>query len=183
MKEDFKKTMLGPLPVAIIFILILRFGGTLGGNPAHAYHDRVIGEHNKKIASKMIDLFQSLDKRNPEEMVNKLEIIQLQIDDSLKKLSKTDDFYGNTRLRDAAIDLYKFYKSIGEKEYVEMITILSSEDLFISQADAARLQELKEYIVNGEAEYVGKVHAAEKEFAQLHGFKLKFRTYQEYIKD
>lgn len=182
MKEYIRKEILGPILLIIIFSLIMmRSAGNLGKTEAYTYHNRIL-DKDTEIALLMIDFVQSLDKRNQEEMLEKLHILQRKIDDFLKELSTMEDFHGYNRLRDATIDLLKFYKSIAEKEYVEAITILSSEEMFISQADAGRLEEINEYIVNGEAEYMGKVQAAQKEFAKIYGFKVMSQTYQEYIK-
>lgn len=165
-----KKKLFGALPTAIIFILIWIFGGRLGGNPAVTYNNRIVGYHTS-IAVKIVALLKSLEERNPKDMNKKLEALQLQITNSLIELSQMESFDGYTRLRDAAIAMCKFYKSIASNEIVEMIKILSYEDSFISQADISRLQDIKKEISDREAEYGYELQAAQKEFTKMHGIK------------
>jgi hypothetical protein len=167
MKEKLSR----PLPTAIIFILIFRFCGNLGGNPAVNYNNRII-KCQTAIAIKMLDLMKSLENRNAEEMNKKLDALKLQIDKSLRKLSKMESFQGYTRFRDAAIELVKFYKSIASKKIFETIKILSLEDKFISQSGVSHLQEIGKDIIDQEAEYVYELQAAQKEFAEIYGLKL-----------
>jgi hypothetical protein len=166
-----KEKLSGPLPTAIIFILILRFGGNLGGNPAVNYNNRII-KYQTAIAIKMLDLMKSFDNRNPVEMNKKLAALKLQIDKSLRKLSKMESFQGYTRFRDAAIDLAKFYKSIANKKILETIKILSLEDTFISQSHVSHLKEIQKDIIDQETNYAYELQAAQKEFAEIYDLKL-----------
>jgi hypothetical protein len=166
-----KEKLFGPLPTAIIFILIFRFGGSLGGNPAVNYNDRIV-KYQIAITVKILNLMKSLDKGNLEDINKKLERLKIQIDKSLTKLSKMDSFQGYTRLRDAAINMAKFYKSIASKEIVEMVKILSLEDTFISQTDINHLQDIKKDIIDQEVEYGYELQEAQKEFAKIYGLKL-----------
>jgi uncharacterized protein YukE len=174
------KKMFGFLGVAVAVFFFLKFSGTLG-NSAIDYNDRIVASQNKIIV-KILDLANSFEKSDPDEMDEKLQELQSQIDDSLATLSAMESYDGYTRLRDGAIELIKFYKSIAQEEYREIVETLSQPESDITQSDYNRLLEIQKDIEDSEADLDNELQAAQQEFAKMndgcHGDVSRFKGFQ-----
>lgn len=104
-------------------------------------------------------------------VLTKLNQMLSQIEISIKKVKKLDDYEGNTAFRDAAIELFSFYGKICGNEYKELVEILYSEDL--GEEELTRMNEIVEDITIREQNYDEKFISAQKEFAEKHNFILE----------
>ncbi len=173
-----KKSLSGLVFVVIVFFAIRYFVG--GGSGAIKYNDRIVDCQNKIIV-KLFDFFNALEKSESDEMDEKLLELQTQIDDSLAVLSAMESYDGYTRLRDAAIELLKFYKDIAQEECQEIVEILSQPQSDITVSDYNRLQEIQRDLGDGEADLDKELQEAQQEFAKMHGFQIKPNKYQKRI--
>lgn len=80
------------------------------------------------------------------------------------------DWNGNTQLRDAAVELFKFYRSCFENEYKSMIDIIYKVDA--TDADYAEMDKLLAQVTEKEKPMDAKFEAAQVAFADANGFKL-----------
>lgn len=101
-------------------------------------------------------------------------------DSSIKKVSALKDYDGNTRLRDAALDLFRFYKEIAKNEYKEMQDIMSDLDNMTDE-QLDRLDELSEEIGTKEEKLDAELQAAQTEFADKHNFSIYRNELQDEI--
>jgi hypothetical protein len=175
------KKVLSFVVTVVVVIAVRQFIG-MGGGGASAikYNDGIVGYQNK-IIEKMLDLSNTFEKGTQVQMDAKLKALQAQIVESLAGVSKMEAFKGNTRLRDAAIALFKFYQSIAENEYREIIDILSKDPASISDSDKNRLVEIQNDITTRELGFDNEFQAAQKEFSRIHNFKMEENKYQKQI--
>ena len=173
-----KKTFSGLVFMVIAFFAVRYFIG--GGSAALNYNDRIV-DSQSKIILKIFDLANAFEKSDPDEMDAKLEDLQAQIDESLTTVSAMESFDGNTRLRNGAIELFKFYKDISQEEYKEIVEILSQPQSDITYSDYNRLQEIQKDIEEREVDLDKELQAAQQEFAKIHGFQIKANKYQKQI--
>lgn len=170
-----KKLLLAAAGLALL--LIVHCGSS---NKAINYNDRIVGCQNK-IIEKMLALADSFSQANPAAMQEKLRALKGQIDESLSEISRMQDFKGNTRLRDAAVVLFQFYRDIAAAEYAELVDILSKGTGNITDGDRDRLQEIQASITAREGEFDKELQAAQKEFALKYGIAVTENKYQKKI--
>lgn len=173
-----KKSLSGVVFVVIAFFAVRYFIG--GGSAAIKYNDRIVDCQNK-IIMEILDLANSFEKSDPDQMDEKLLELQTQIDDSLAILSAMEPYDGYTRLRDGAIELIKFYKDIAGEEYQEIVEILSQPQSDITTGDYNRLQDIQRDIEDREADLDKELQEAQQEFAKMHNFRIKPNKYQKRI--
>lgn len=164
----------------LVSLVVIIFVVNCNSGPAISYNDRIVN-YQGKIIEKMLDFSNALAKADPTDMNAKLNVLQLQIDESLAGISKMEDFKGNFRLRDGAIALFEFYQSIAANEYPEIINILSMGAENISEYDRDRLMEIQKDITKREIEFDNELQAAQREFAQVYGIDIKRNEYQDKI--
>ena len=80
------------------------------------------------------------------------------------------DWKGNTELRDASVELFKFYRTCFQNEYKEMIDIVYKTDA--TDDDYARLDTLLAQVSEKEKPMDDKFAAAQAAFAKANGFTL-----------
>ena len=173
-----KKSLSGLVFVVIAFFAVKYFIG--GGGAAIRYNDRIVDSQGK-IILKIFDLAKAFEKSDPDEMDAKLLDLQTQIDESLVTVSAMESFDGYVRLRDAAIELFKFYQDISREEYQEIVEILSQPQSDITKDDYYRLQDIQADVEEREADLDKELQAAQQEFAKIHGFQVKANKYQKQI--
>ncbi|MCX6556078.1 MAG: hypothetical protein NTW95_01370 [Candidatus Aminicenantes bacterium] len=149
-------------------------------NKAINYNDRIVGYQNK-IIEKMLALADSFSQANPAAMQVKLLALNGQIDESLAVVSRMQDFKGNTRLRDAAVALFEFYRDIAAAEYAELVDILGKGTGNVTDGDRDRLQEIQSNITAREAEFDKELQEAQKEFALKYNIEVTENKYQKKI--
>lgn len=132
------------------------------------YNDQII-EEQSKILRLMIDMAGSFD--SDPAMTDKLrQDIAKQCDNSIKLVSDMPPFSSDTKFKDTAIELFKFYKDISENEYVEMLAILSKEEIL--EQDLTRLDEIEANIAEREAVFDDAFQKAQKVFAKANNMDL-----------
>jgi len=154
----------------ILFISLLLITACNNTNKISAveYNDQII-EEQSKILRLMIDMAGSFD--SDPTMTDKMrQDITKQCDSSIKVVSEMAPFSSNTKFRDAAVELFKFYKDISENEYVEMLAILSKEAIL--EQDLARLNEIEANIAEREAVFDDNFQQAQKVFAKANNMDL-----------
>jgi hypothetical protein len=83
---------------------------------------------------------------------------------------------GNTELKDAAIQLFNYYKTINQTKYSEIISILLIPNP--SEANEERLSEIKAEIVVGEEPLDNELELAQKHMTEKYGFRVEKRDNQ-----
>lgn len=168
-----KRLSLAAVGLALLFTI------HCGGSDAIHYNDRIVGCQNR-IIEKMLALADSFSTTDPTPMQEKLRALKKQIDESLADVSRLQGFKGSTRLRDAAVALFVFYRDIASSEYAELVAILGKGEN-ISDNDRERLQEIQTAITAREAPFDLELQAAQKEFALKFNITVSENKYQKKI--
>jgi hypothetical protein len=158
-------------------ILSVLFLCSCGQTPLE-YNDSIIEEQNK-ITGFMIESGNCLDSDFSSCDALRLNTIE-QCNKSIVLVESMPGYDGNTRLRDAAIALFKFYKTMNENEFKEMIDIFMKGDE-ITEEDIAILTILEEEISQKEVVLDEELDQAQKEFARANGFEIGENEMQEEI--
>lgn len=144
------------------------------------YNNEII-DNQSKIIQKIINLSNSFDKRDANEMENLYQVLKKQIDESIDTISNLDEYEGNTQFRDASIKLFKFYQSVVGKEYREMIDILKKKDSELSQKDVDRIDALTIDISKREEGLDEEFAKVQKEFADKYNIQIQENILQKKI--
>ena len=158
-------------------ILAVLFLCSCGQTPLE-YNDIIIEEQNK-ITGFMLESGDCLDSDFSSCDALRMKTIA-QCDASISAVESMPDYEGNTRLRDAAVALFKFYKDMNENEFKEMIdTIMKGDD--ITEADIVRLTVLEEQISQTEVALDEELDQAQQEFARTNGVEIGVNELQEEV--
>jgi len=158
-------------------ILTVLFLCSCGQTPLE-YNDSIIEEQNK-ITGFMLESGNCLDSDFSSCDALRMKTIA-QCDSSIGTVEAMPDYEGNTRLRDAAVALFKFYKDMNENEFKEMIDIVMKGDN-ITEEDVAMLTVLEEQITLKEVLLDEELDQAQQEFAATFNFDIGVNEMQEEI--
>lgn len=160
-----------------LFILLVACNS---GNKMSAieYNDTIVQEQTK-ITEKTLAMVESIetDLEKCEDL--RLETI-IQCEQSIATVKAMTDYEGNTRLRDAALALFEFYKDINANEYKEMLNILNKGEE-IDEADITQLQTLEQQVGNRETSLDAEFQTAQKEFASKYHLEIEENALQDKI--
>lgn len=140
------------------------------------YNDAIINEQAK--ITKLF-LASSMNIQNSLEASDSLRLLTVkQCDSSIAVLQKLGDYKGNTQFRNAALDLFRFYKNINLNEYKRMIEILQSETMFENMDEMTAIQEK---IGNDETTLDNNFQKAQNEFAKANNIMIAPNILQKQI--
>lgn len=142
------------------------------------YNNKII-DAQQNIVEKMLAFGNSFQNVGEETDNIRKEII-VACDESIKKVSELKDYEGNTRVRNAALALFKFYKQITDKEYKELQDILSKAEN-ITEEDLVRIEEINASITEREISLDNELQSAQQEFASKHNFSIQRNSMQNEI--
>lgn len=98
---------------------------------------------------------------------------------SLDELKKLDTFEGEAELRDNALKLFQFYVTIYEKDYKEMIDLVTKKE--ISEKDLKRVDEIVAKVAADETQFDAGFAAAQQTFAKKHNMIIQQNNLQNEI--
>ncbi|MDQ7778134.1 MAG: hypothetical protein RDV41_00285 [Planctomycetota bacterium] len=163
---DKARGVLGAIIVVVIIIVAVFFGSKT--DKAVAYNDKIVAQQ-ARIVKAMTDVFNADD---PSVMGQRLDAAIPVIDDAIKTVKAMDAFEGNTELRDTAVKLFEFYKSIGDVDYREMIEI-GKKGPEPSEEDQKRMMAIQEDVSQREEVLDAEMERVQAAFASKHDFQLK----------
>jgi hypothetical protein len=144
------------------------------------YNDFIVEQQNA-IGSAIIN-FNTIfgDENLNEEMAlaghgELLSVIQQSID----AMEVLEAFEGNTELRNSALELFRFYDRIVQKQYLDMLYIMLKVE--ITSDDEELMGDLLRSITDEEAGFDLRFQAAQNAFAEKYNFKLIENEMQEEI--
>lgn len=158
-----------------ITITLLSISLVWTSDEAVRYNNEIITEQNK-IGEAILEF-----SNNPNDFT--LLNIKNKGEESLLVLSKIKGFETDKKFIKAAKNLFKFYINISQKEYKEMLTLLTSGNNFTKEAINKKIKELSGSISKKEKPLDEKFQAAQKEFAKKYNFELSKNELQERMKN
>jgi len=127
------------------------------------YNDSIIG-FQEKVIKKVLDFSQNIQMLDTVQRDAKLNDIIFEIDNSLSILNQLPSFYGNTKLKDAAITWMNFYRSVFDNEYREIIKISKKPEAEIIENDIIRMNDLSKSVADRELQVHKDFETVQKEF-------------------
>lgn len=172
--------MLRLLSFSILLIIIASSCNIKPSMSPIEYNDKIVAEQNKiiKVVFDYVDAV-SVDSDKAEK--SRLIMVE-QCKSSLKVVESMDDYEGNVRLRDAGIDLFKFYLTLAEESFKEIAEI-NSKGEEITMEDLERLEVLESEMDKKESKLDNELSAAQEEFAKKYNFQLGENKYQKEVDD
>ncbi len=153
-------------------ILLFCFGiscNFLSQKNAIKYNDIIINSQ-RSISDRFTDISNAFLSDDSLRMFQSLKSLNTTIDSAIIVVSDLSSLDGSTEMRDAALQLFKFYKKVGEQQYVEIVNILLKEET--SEEDAERLNVIEKEISLSETELDKNFTEAQLNLSKKYGFKL-----------
>jgi hypothetical protein len=167
--------------------ILIGCGSKDGGKPGEkgesgdpkAYNDKLIGIQNTIIKEfiALSNTFSGADKAAIDAAYAKAVKVT---GEAVEAIKKEGPYEGDDTFRQKLQALLEFYKSIVEKEYKDMIAIISKGQA-ITPEDMTKLQELQKSISERETKFDSEMQAAQSAFASKHGVQLKANELQQDI--
>ena len=142
------------------------------------YNNIIVNEQNKIIKT-VFEYVEAVSTASDKSEKIRLKLVD-QCQKSLKIVEAMEAYEGNVRLRDAAIDLFKFYLKLSEESFKEISEINEKgEEMTIE--DLERLEILESDMDKKEVVLDNALGAAQDEFAKKHNIELGENEYQKEV--
>lgn len=175
------KILLFAFATSILFLTSCNSGGSKlmdelsnisSGPTALEYNDSIIAAQNR-IIEKFLAFGQSFDGGMDQAESIRQETIKV-CEASIKTVSSMKPYEGDNSLRQAALDLFKFYKEVSSNEFKQLQDILMKDD--IGMDDLTEMDEINKQISEKETVFDEKLKAAQETFAAKHGFMIESKN-------
>jgi len=178
LKEEMKAKYFGILFLLLLivacgkkeFSVITPEGQKLEG-PA-AYNDYLVSEQNLIIQrfSALNKAYESYDK---DKIEGAREALLHEIDGVIANVEKLPPYEGDTELRDAALEMFQYYRQLTEKELKEIGDLLSKGENQITEADIDEMDRLYNRFRKEIKSYEINFADAQRAFANKYGMKIR----------
>lgn len=162
----------------LLFVAIVALVGCGKKVDPTEYNNTIVGEQSK-IVNHMLEMTDQINKSQFKEALVGIDGSIAQCDSSIKKVSELEPYEGDAKFRDAAVDLFKFYKKILDNEYRKMLVVLNKPE--ITMEDVDQIDKLTGGIEAEETKYDNAMKVAQEEFAKKYDVKIVDNTLQEKI--
>ena len=164
-----------------LFLLLVLFLGACNMTPsmtALEYNNKIVDEQNK-IITKILAFYDATAAGSETSEKLRKEASE-QCETSLKVIKALPDYEGDTRLRDAAVELLLFYQTMADKSFVEMMAIIEKGEE-ITDEDLAQLEKIEADITNKEVLLDEELAKAQEAFSKKHNVTLVDNEIQQKI--
>lgn len=134
------------------------------------YNDIIINSQ-LAIGKRFTEIGNAFIVRDSAQIYRCKEALNNTVDSALAVVEEMSSLDGSTELKDAAIRLFKYYKTINQGKYQEIITIILLP--FPSEADVERLEVLKTEIAVEEEPLDKDLELAQKHMSEKYGFRVE----------
>jgi len=162
------------IKVSICFLLCLVW--SLNGiaqqsefKDAVSYNDYIVVEQ-MKIADAINQVAATFETGTQTDINAKLDELVAQIDKSITAVRAMPEYNGNKAFRDAAVDLFLFYRKIAQNEYKELSTLITGTDY--SDEILKKMSDLITKITEDEKPYDYKFLTEQDNFAKQNNFQV-----------
>lgn len=137
-----------------------------------AYNDYLVSEQNRIIQrfSELNKAYESYDKDKIEEA---REALLKEIDEVIANVEKLPPYEGDTELRDAALEMFQYYRQLTEKELKEIGDLLSKGENQITEEDIDEMDRLYKRFRKEIKSYEINFADAQRAFANKYGMKIR----------
>lgn len=127
------------------------------------YNDSIIG-FQEKVIKKVLDFSQNFQMLDTVQREANLDDIIHEIESSLSNLNQLSPYYGNSKLKDAALKWLNFYKSVFDNEYREIIKISKKHETEITENDIIRMNDLSKSVADRELQVHKEFETVQQDF-------------------
>lgn len=166
-----------------LFLFLVLFLGACNMTPsmtALEYNNKIVDEQNKIITKILAFYDATAAGKETSEKLRKEASEQCKT--SLKVIKALPDYEGDTRLRDAAVELLLFYQTMADKSFVEMMTIIEKGENITSE-DLILLEKIESDITKKEVILDDQLAAAQEAFSKKNNVTLVDNEIQQKIDD
>lgn len=142
------------------------------------YNNTIINEQ-AKVVDIVLDFNAKIDIDSFKQARVLLDKTGIQCDSSIKAVEALGDYEGDASFKNAAIDLFKFYKRASVQDYKELLDLIEKEEM--TDEDYDRVTLILQNLKNEEEVLDDKVRTAQKAFADKHGVKITGNPIQDKI--
>jgi hypothetical protein len=142
------------------------------------YSDYIV-ERQTSIAKNIIEYAKAIDI-NLDSASRVLDKTIAKTDISINELKRMPPYNGDRSFRDAAIDLFEFYKKIFSTDYRRIIEIRKKNDA-ITESDKAEVKEIVNSLSKEERRFDSTMHIAQENFGLKNKLTLKENDLQKSI--
>lgn len=144
------------------------------------YNDKIVNAQNA-IGREILTFVDFMGQADWEGAENQLSGIISVTDEKILEIGKMTGYKGSITLRDAALDLFKFYNRTFKTDYQEILQILKKDEL--TEEDQGKLGEIINHITEEEGHFDEKFRNAQTTFATTHNITLIENELQEEIEE
>lgn len=145
---------------------------------ATEYNNKIINEQSK-VLDLVLDFNAKIDQDSFAQARILLDKTGVQCDSSIKTIEALGDFDGDSAFKNAAIDLFKFYKRVFAQDYKELLDIVEMSEP--TEEDYLHAEEIVKKIEDEEKVVDDKIQLTQKAFADKHNVKITDNSLQEKI--
>ncbi len=144
------------------------------------YNNKIVGEQDK-ITHTMLVVVEKINSGDYTAALAGLEKSVAQCDSSVNTVGAMEPYEGDVRFRDAALDLFKYYKKALNEDYRGLIEILIKTDGDVTEEDSNRIEVINKDIETQEAKFTKAVNDAQQEFCKKYNVTLAPNNLQKQI--
>jgi hypothetical protein len=137
---------------------------------AISYNDFLVNSMDPLI-DKMIDFEMAIYDDNTENLNEAYEVLLKTTTETEQAIISREAFDGNENFKKAAIDIISFYKSVVDKDYKEILSIIRNSEF--NEEDEIRVEEILMLAYDKEGPYYEKFEKEAQEFAKKYSFEIK----------
>lgn len=156
-----------------LLLVSVSYAGFSNTDQAVAYNDRIVNEQTK-IGKAILEY-----SSNPNDQT--LQGIKDQVKGGLAVLKSMKPYEGNSSLRDAAKDLFKFYQEVAEDEYKKIADLMKDSGKYTKDELVDKINKYADDIGKKEKPLDAKFQSLQEAFAKKYGFRITKNELQEQI--
>lgn len=169
---------------ALVLVMVSVLAGCSGNSKtersAIAYNDSIVNIQ-EGIIRQFLDLGNKFETFDSAIIYIAYQNLQEVVDNSIEDISALGSFKNESYLRDAATDLFEFYKEVLNNEYKVILEVMTKGAEYITDYDTALLDSLAQVITIKEEKQDEKFSLAQEKFAKQFDVQIKENELQEEI--
>jgi hypothetical protein len=132
------------------------------------YSNVIIGEQTK-IQTLENDLVSESSEGDAEKMEPALNKFKAQVNESIETVKKMDKFDGKEDFKNATLNFFAVYRSVGENEYTQILEIFRKE---YTEADHDKVIALNDQLNKKEKDALAELKKVHEKFAKDYNFQI-----------
>jgi len=137
-----------------------------------AYNDYLVAGQNR-IINRFSELNKAYESYNREEIDKARQALLKEIDEVIAVVEKLPPYEGDTELRDAALEMFGYYRQLSEQELKIIGDLLSKGENEITESDIDEMDRLYNRFRKEIKSYEINFADAQRAFANKYGMKIK----------